>query len=134
MNREWVTKLFNNYGKSIFILYFVSAGCQNSFSTERSDSSPTLFSAPTGVYAAPSNEKGTIIVHWDTVNEVNTYHVYTTIAPGVEKSKFKNKRKSFNSPYRVSGLTSGKTYYFTVTAGNGPQESSMSLEVSATAP
>jgi hypothetical protein len=116
-------------------LMFSLSGCDSILEFQESRAAATQrFSSPTGVYAVSGNNKGAVLIHWDEVKGVTKYHIYTSITPGVENNKFKSRKSGARSPFLYTGLTSGKAYYFTVTAGNGAQESSMSSEISVTAP
>ena len=87
----------------------------------------------------PSAKAGnaTITLSWNAVAGATSYHIYyATEANIISKniSAFQNGTwiKNINSPYAITGLQNNKTYYFVVTAVNASQESSQSLEVSAT--
>ena len=75
---------------------------------------------------------GQIILQWDPISAASGYHVYYNTSPGTSLSGL-----------RISGiigttttlnLSSGITYYFSVTAYDSYGESKPSTEVSATAP
>jgi alpha-tubulin suppressor-like RCC1 family protein len=101
---------------------------------------PGIFSvpaAPTGVVATPGN--GQVTVSWNTVSGL-TYNLYLATAPGVQEVPSGLPGYAIHlgvaSPYVLSGLTNGTTYYMVVTAVNGVgtlgSESVVSTEVSAT--
>jgi alpha-tubulin suppressor-like RCC1 family protein len=101
---------------------------------------PGIFSvpaAPTGVVATPGN--GQVTVSWKTVSGP-TYNLYVATAPGVQEVPSGLPGYAIHlgvaSPYVLSGLTNGTTYYMVVTAVNGVatlgSESVVSTEVSAT--
>jgi fibronectin type 3 domain-containing protein len=134
MNRELLTRLFSYYGIVLFICLVFLPGCDSGLSNEGGTSSGTAPSSPTGVSVSSGSAKGTIMVHWDALREAGSYIIYSSTTPGIENNKFRNKRRVTKPNFTISGLTSGKTYYFSVTALNGSGESGMSAEVSATAP
>ncbi len=82
---------------------------------------------------------GQIIYHWDASADAASYNLYYGTAAGVSKTSG-TKVTGVSSPYTLSPLSSGTTYYAVVTAvGNGDGvtfgttgESSESFEVSAT--
>ena len=77
---------------------------------------PAIPAAPTGVVATRQTQKGRISVSWNTVAGATRYNVkratvsggpYTTVASGLTTTSFLN-----------TGLTSGTTYYYVVSARN----------------
>jgi hypothetical protein len=99
----------------------------------------TTPAAPTGVTAAAG--EGSVLISWNTVTSATSYNVYMAASPGVTptSTQLSGYRSILNvtSPYTVSGLTTGTTYYFVVTAVSGASpyagsESAPSAEVSAT--
>lgn len=102
---------------------------------------PGIFSvpaAPTGVAATPGN--GQVTVSWNAVSGATSYNLYVATAPGVQEVPTGLPGYAIHlkvaSPYVLSGLTNGTTYYMVVTAVNGVatlgSESVVSTEVSAT--
>ena len=134
MRYKILVRFLNCSAKYTAISFLLLTGCESAFTNEGAPALVTVHSAPTGVYAAAGSKKGTILIHWDFVREASPYHIYTSMTPGVENNKFRSKMKMIKAPFLFSGLTSGKTYYFAITAASGSQESPMSMEVSATAP
>jgi fibronectin type 3 domain-containing protein/alpha-tubulin suppressor-like RCC1 family protein len=94
---------------------------------ELPDAANLVPSAPTGVSATAGD--GQIVVQWSAQAGLS-YNLYysTTSGTGVEGSLEEN----VSSPFTVTGLTDGTTYYIVVTAVNGSGESVASDEVSAT--
>jgi fibronectin type 3 domain-containing protein len=96
------------------------------------DSSTALFSSkpatPTNVKVIPSESKAT--VSWNPVAGAKSYNIYYTSTP--EAKAASGKIENATSPYEVTGLTNGLTYYFTVTAVNAFGESGESPEQPAT--
>jgi alpha-tubulin suppressor-like RCC1 family protein len=94
--------------------------------------------APTGVAATPGN--GQVSVSWNTVSGATSYNLYVATAPGVQEVPSGLPGYAIHlgvaSPYVLSGLTNGTTYYVVVTAVSGVatlgSESVVSTEVSAT--
>jgi fibronectin type 3 domain-containing protein len=135
MNRDLSTRLLGYYGIALFISLLYLQGCDSRTSPNSGGSSSgSAPSSPTGVSASSGSAKGTIKVQWDGVKEAGSYIIYSSTAPGIENNKFKSKKRMTKPNFTISDLTSGKIYYFTVTALNGSGESKMSVEVSATAP
>ncbi|NTV37579.1 MAG: fibronectin type III domain-containing protein [Anaerolineales bacterium] len=92
-------------------------------------STPTgLPSAPTGVTATAGNAKATI--NWNNVSGATSYNIYYATSAGVTKTTGA-KVANASSPYDVTGLTNGTTYFFVVTAVNSAGESDVSAEKSA---
>jgi predicted phage tail protein len=92
---------------------------------------PAIPAAPTGVVATPQNQKGRISVGWNAVAGATRYNVkratlsggpYATVATGLTTTSFLN-----------TGLKSGTTYYYVVSAVNAAGESPNSVPASATA-
>lgn len=79
---------------------------------------------------------GMVNLSWDTVSGATGYNIYLSRHPGINKSNWRTlagmQINSNTSPYQLTGLNNGTTYYFVVTAKNSSGESSSSNEVSAT--
>jgi len=96
---------------------------------------------PVPALASPKNVvalagDGQIVVSWDPVSGAAAYHLYRASGPGVTKAGYAampDGRRFSNvaSPYVLSGLAVGRTYYLRVTAENGAGESDESAEASA---
>ncbi|MBF0548464.1 MAG: SUMF1/EgtB/PvdO family nonheme iron enzyme [Candidatus Riflebacteria bacterium] len=86
-----------------------------------------VIASPTNVVA--TNGDGKVTLTWDVVTGL-TYNVYFSASPGVTKRSGKFSGKA--SPYDVTNMKNGTTYYFAVTAENSSGESDLSSEVSAT--
>jgi lysophospholipase L1-like esterase len=85
--------------------------------------------APTGVTATA--DAGEATISWSAVADATSYNIYYSHTSGVTKAtgiKLSNRI----SPSMVTGLNSGTTYYFIVTAVNADGESVESNQVSAT--
>jgi len=85
-------------------------------------------SAPAGVQVAKGN--GQAVVSWTAVSGT-TYNVYYSTVPGQEITAG-TKIANVTTPQTITGLTSGATYYFVVTALTGNVESVASGEISTT--
>jgi cellulose 1,4-beta-cellobiosidase len=116
--------------------YVVSAVNANGESANSSEvsatpSAPAVPAAPTGLTATvPNGRGGRINLSWTASSGATSYNVkratvsggpYTTIA------------SSTGTTYNNSGLTSGTTYYYVVSAVNAAGESPNSTQASATA-
>jgi hypothetical protein len=114
-----------------FVVTAVNAGGESAESAERS-ATPTSTPpppAPTGVRAEAGDN--TVTVSWDVAGGPAGYAVYYDTAPGVTKATG-IKIGGANSPWDVTGLANGTTYYFVVTLEDANGESAESFEVSAT--
>jgi fibronectin type 3 domain-containing protein len=87
--------------------------------------------APIGVKAVPGNTQATI--SWSPVYGATSYNLYWSNTSGVTPGNG-TKIASVASPYIHTGLISGTTYYYIVTAVNSYGESPASNQVSATPP
>jgi fibronectin type 3 domain-containing protein len=117
-----------------YVVSAVNANGESANSTEVSatPSAPTVPAAPTGLTATvPNGRGGRINLSWTASNGATSYNVkratvsggpYTTVASGVTTTAYNN-----------SGLTSGTTYYYVVSAVNAVGESPNSTQASATA-
>ncbi|MFH0826017.1 MAG: fibronectin type III domain-containing protein, partial [Pseudomonadota bacterium] len=112
-----------------FAVSAVNAAGESSLSVERSATPSTT--PPPG---APTNIRGSaggsqVTVSWDSVAGATSYNIYYATAAGVTKASG-TPVAGVSSPYDVTGLTNGTTYFFVVTAENGNGESGASFEVS----
>jgi hypothetical protein len=111
--------------KILFGLMVIAAlsSCHNSgvFNT-----GPT---APIGVTAVSAG--GQVTISWPPVVGATSYNLYWSKTSGVTTTTG-TKITGVTSPYILSGLTNGTTYYYVVTAVNSGGESVASSQVSAT--
>jgi hypothetical protein len=87
--------------------------------------------APTNVNAAPGD--GAVTLTWDPVAGADSYTMYWATQAGLTKSNYAGlpgggKASGVTSPWRVTSLKNGTTYYFLVTATKGTQASVESAE------
>jgi photosystem II stability/assembly factor-like uncharacterized protein len=125
----------------VLCLSFVFIGCGGSGGGSSGDGG-TSTPEPTAVPAAPTNvncvpSDDSITVTWDHVTNATSYNIYYASSPGVTPSGYAalpdvTKITNVTSPYVLSGLTNGTTYYLIVTALNSTGESKSSIEQSAT--
>ncbi len=112
-------------------------------SAASAEASATPEAAVTSAPSAPANvtatamTDGDISVTWDTSAGASYYNVYMAAQSGVTKANYAMLQGGMihpgeTSPFTHTGLASGFTYYFVVTAGNQAGESAESAEVSAT--
>jgi hypothetical protein len=83
-------------------------------------------STPAGIHVviSASNE---LTINWDSVGNATSYNIYWATAPGANKTSSKLSDIT-SSSFVHTGLTSGVTYYYVVTAVNSFGESSESVE------
>ena len=91
----------------------------------------TITIAP--IHSPPTNVKATagyskVTISWDLVSNEDSYNIYYSTTSGVDKTTGA-KIAGVTSPYEVTGLTNGTTYYFVVTAENALGESDESSQV-----
>ena len=92
-------------------------------------------SAPTNVRVSAGD--GTVTVSWDSATGATEYNLYAASEPGVTKATYAGLRDGARhanvaSPYVLSALTNGRTYYVRVTSANDAGESVESAEAAAT--
>jgi hypothetical protein len=104
-------------------------GSETSFTTV-SDAPPTT---PANIGATPGDKQVSIV--WDAVSDVTSYTVYWSTNPGVSKTNYTGKITGITTiPYIHTGLTSGTSYYYVVTANNDYAESNESSEARSMPP
>lgn len=69
-----------------------------------------------------------VTLAWDSVKDALSYNIYLGSAPGVGKAKG-SKISDVKSPYTITALKKGVTYYFVVTAVYESGESDVSEEI-----
>lgn len=108
-----------------------SSGGESSESAQVSATpGPSLSGAPQNPTATAGESSATI--QWSAVTDALSYNIYWSNTPGVTKTNG-NKIAGVTSPYIHSGLITGTTYYYVITAvGADGVESAESLQVSAT--
>lgn len=84
---------------------------------------------PSGLTAAAAGTE--ITLTWDVALDASSYNLYWSTSPGVTTATG-TKIEGATRPYVHTGLTSGATYYYVLTAVNAGGESGASTEVSAT--
>ncbi len=89
-----------------------------------------LPAAPSGVTAATGSATGEVDLSWNPSAGATSYKVRRSGVPG---GPYKGAKATTSSSLTYPGLTSGKRYYFVVTALNALGESAFSVEVSAVA-
>jgi cellulose 1,4-beta-cellobiosidase len=85
---------------------------------------------PTGVVAVTGSATGTINLSWNASSGATSYRIRRS---GVSGGPYKNGKQTTATSFTATGLTSGKTYYFVVSALNATGESAPSPEASAPA-
>ena len=91
-------------------------------------------SAPTRIKTEAAN--GQITVAWDSVNTATAYNIYIATNPDISPRNYQTlasgqKIEKATSPYIITGLTNGVTYYVVVTAVNEAGEGNASIFASA---
>jgi len=84
--------------------------------------------APGGLTAENNGSGTSVVLRWGALSGATRYNIYRSTTSGSYGAPIQNS----NSPNgtTVSGLTSGTTYFFRITARNGSQEGAVSNEVS----
>lgn len=88
---------------------------------------PTAPAAPTAVTAVGGANQATI--NWPAVSGAASYNLYWSATNGVTKTSG-TKVAGVSSPYVMTGLSAGTTYYFIVTSANNVGESVASTQTS----
>ena len=98
------------------------------FSASTSVPAPVLPAAPAGVSATGGTAQASIT--WSAVTGAASYNLYYSTTNGVTPANG-TKVAGAGSPYILTGLNAGTTYYFVVTAVNTAGESAASTQASA---
>ena len=88
--------------------------------------------APSSVSATPGN--GVVTLAWSAMPGASSYNIYWSTTSGVTPgsgTQIAGIPASVAPSYSQTGLANGTTYYYVVTAVNGSNESSPSVQVSA---
>ena len=89
----------------------------------------TLITPPQNIVATANNES--IQLTWDAVENVELYNLYYSLDPSFPTAQTEQKN-NIHSPYTLTGLNNGQTYYLALTAENiNREESNFSNEVSS---
>ena len=90
-----------------------------------------LPSPPVGLIPTPWASQ--VSLRWSPVPRVNSYNIYWATYSGVSKTNYEGVITGITTnSYTITGLLSGTTYYFIVTAVNPQGEGPASVVVSAT--
>jgi cellulose 1,4-beta-cellobiosidase len=128
-----------NNGTTYYYVVTASTATGESVASQEVSGSPSLShnspATPTGVTVVAG--AGQVTINCDAVSGSTLYRIYTSTSAGqmtyydaLQDHPYHESSSRTNRV--VSGLDSGITYYFTVTAGSLDGESEPSLEVSAT--
>ena len=85
--------------------------------------------APTSLTAVGGT--GQVTLNWASVGNAASYNVYFSTTSGVTKAS-ETKKIAVSSPYTLTGLEAGTTYYCVVTSVNNAGEGAESIQASAT--
>jgi|GEM_PF-2874694 len=127
--RSWVTRRITG----AFLVFFMMWAAACSFEEIKISPEATVPGSapatPTDLSAVPGNKQATL--QWKTVAGVSSYTIYWSNTQGVSPATGK-KITGVQSPHMHTGLTSGVTYYYVITAANAYGESGKSTEVTVT--
>jgi hypothetical protein len=110
-----------------FAVSAVGAGDDEGDLTLEVSATPWI-SAPAAVVAR--GDLGEVTLTWEPVTGAQSYNVYWSLQPGVTVAS--NWQGGASSPFVHGQLATHTTYYYAVSATEGPNESALSGEVSAT--
>jgi len=116
-----------------FVVKAVNSGGESPKSSEAKATLALAPATPASVTAATGSTAGSVTLSWSAVSGAASYNVYRgTVSDGEGSTPVSTGVKTASVTY--TGLVSGKTYYFQVTALNSVgTESGKSMEASATA-
>ncbi len=124
-----VTSPYVHTGRSVGVTYYYIITAENSYG--ESVESIEVSATPWGIPLAPSitvnAEDSQVKISWYSVTGATSYNIYWSESSSITKTSG-NKIPNVISPYTLTGLTNGTTYYFVATAENSYGESSMSSE------
>ncbi len=104
-------------------------GIETQPSTEVGVSLSSLPASPTNLHAIAGST--TVVVSWTPVAGANSYNLYWSTSPGVSPGNG-NLVANVSTPFTHTGLASGQTYYYVVTALNPVGMSQKSAQTAAT--
>ncbi len=127
------TGLSNGYTYYYRIKACNGAGCSNLSSPAVYRKYEVIPSAPTGVTAVYQSAHSWNYISWNACAGATSYKVYWGTSPGITKSS-SSLTPTTTTDYGHSGVQSGYTYYYRITASNSAGESGLSSEVSVHVP
>jgi cellulose 1,4-beta-cellobiosidase len=113
-------------GTTYYYVVVAVDGDERSGNSNQVSATPQLL-APTNLMATPQNLQVTLT--WTAVSGANSYNVKRSTTPGGPYAVIAN---ASGTTYTNTGLKNGTTYYYVVSAVEGPEQSANSNEVSAT--
>jgi fibronectin type 3 domain-containing protein len=123
----FIRKHIGHFILGVLIILILSCGLEEEKSSGGGASAGTPPPAPTEVTATVGNKQ--VVVQWKEAVGALSYNLYWSNSPGVSPTTG-TKMASVLSPCMHTGLGSGLTYYYVVTAVNAYGESGKSAEVS----
>jgi hypothetical protein len=104
------------------------SGASNEAGTATNAPPPVIPAAPNGVSASGGGNQ--ITLSWSPVSGATSYNIYWSTTAGT--SNIGTKISGATTPYILTGLAAGTTYYYVVTTMNAAGESVASAQASAT--
>jgi subtilisin family serine protease len=119
-----------NGTKYFYVVTAVNAAGESGNSNKVNATPGAIPSPPTGVAASMGSGTGEIDLSWNASAGATSYKIRRSKVSG---GPYKNPQTTGGTSLTVTGLNSGKRYYFVVSALNAAGESGPSVEVSAVA-
>ncbi len=116
----------------LFVLLYLVASCSKHYAPAPPTEASSTPAARANVVATSAKATAAIILSWDAVVNADSYNIYCSATNPVDKNG--TKYTNVTSPYTVTGLRGGTTYYCAVSTIIDEIEGDLSTQVSSAPP